>query len=116
MTDGHETTLRVGPRHVRYAVGGLILALGACVLSAECLAAGPSGPTAVPELRTLLATNSNVLSETAMARQKGSGLLRPPTIIPNESSGVPRVLLWDELRIAPLIAPAPDGIVTGGSK
>jgi hypothetical protein len=91
----------------------LILALEVCVLSAGCLAAGPPGPAPVPELRALLATSTNVLSETAMAGQKGSGL-RPPAVITNEASGPPRVLLWDEMRLGPLLSPPPDGVVTGG--
>ena len=88
------------------------MALAVCALSAECRAAGPAGPSLEPELRTLLAS-ANVLSETAMARQKGSGL-RSPSIITNEQGGSPRVLLWDELRILPLLTPMGDGVVTGG--
>lgn len=74
--------------------------------------AGASGPPRAAELPALLAS-SNVLSEAAMARQTGSGL-RPPAIIGNEPSAAPRVLLWDELRIGPLLAPPSNGVVTGG--
>jgi hypothetical protein len=48
-----------------------------------------------------------------MARQTGSGL-RPPSIINNEPNAPPRVLLWDEFRVGPLIAPLNNGVVTGG--
>jgi hypothetical protein len=47
-----------------------------------------------------------------MARQTGAGL-RPPAVISNEPSGSARVLLWDELRLGPLLAPANSGVVTG---
>jgi hypothetical protein len=48
-----------------------------------------------------------------MARQTGSGL-RPPNILTNEQSGAPRVLLWDEFRIGPLMTPSNSGMVTTG--
>jgi hypothetical protein len=60
-----------------------------------------------------LLASSNVLSEAAMARQSGTGL-RPPAIITREPSAAPRVLLWDELRIGPLMAPVTGGMGTTG--
>jgi hypothetical protein len=112
MNENEDKKVQVRRRIMGCAFGAVTLALGVCVLSAGCSAAGPSGPTRVSELPALLAS-SNALSEAAMARQTGTGL-RPPAIITNEPSGSPKVLLWDELRIGPLIAPATNGIVTGG--
>ena len=40
-----------------------------------------------------------------MARQIGTGL-RPPSSSLSEPSAAPRVLLWDELKIGPLMAPS----------
>jgi hypothetical protein len=49
-----------------------------------------------------------------MAQQKGSGL-RPPAVITGDPSAPAKVLLWDEMRIAPLLNPSNDGMVTGGT-
>jgi hypothetical protein len=91
-----------------------VLVLGVCTSPAASRAAGPAGPIPVAELSALLATNANVLSEDAMAQQKGSGLRVPP-VISNEPGGAAKVLLWDEMRIAPLLNPPNDGVVTGGT-
>jgi hypothetical protein len=96
-----------------YAFAALTLALWVCVFSAGCRAAGPSSPTHSPDLPALLAS-SKAISEATMAKQTGAGL-RPPSIIANEPIGSPRVLLWDELRIGPLLAPVTGGMVTGGA-
>jgi hypothetical protein len=100
-------------RPIGCAVGALTVALGLSFISADCRAAGPSNRTRVIELPALLAS-SNVLPEAAMARQTGTGL-RPPAIIANEPTSSPRVLLWDELRLGPLMAPANSGLVTSGT-
>jgi hypothetical protein len=62
----------------------------------------------------VLATDTDILSENAMAQQKGSGL-RPPPVISSDPGASPKVLLWDEMRIAPLLNPANDGVVTSGA-
>jgi len=49
-----------------------------------------------------------------MARQSGMGL-NPPAIITNDQSAGPRVRLWDELKLGPLMAPVTSGMTTGGS-
>lgn len=90
------------------------LAVGVWVLSAECDAAEPSGSTPAHRVSTLLAASSeNILSESDMADQKGAGL-RPPSISANEASGVPKVMLWDEMKTSPILNPPQDGVVTGG--
>ena len=93
----------------------LALAAGVCVLSAECNAAEPSsGSIPAHGLSTLLAASSeSVLSELAMAGQKGSGL-RPPNIATDEASGGSKVMLWDEMKTSPILNPSQDGVVIGG--
>jgi hypothetical protein len=36
-------------------------------------------------------------------------------VISNEPGGPAKVLLWDEMRIAPLLNPPNNGVVTGGT-
>jgi hypothetical protein len=113
MRDDGEANLRVRPRRMGIILSALALVAGVWVLSAQCHAAEPSGPTPVRELRTLLAAASeNILSESDMAGQTGAGL-RPPSIVSNETSSA-RVTLWDEIKTSPILNPAQDGIVTGG--
>jgi hypothetical protein len=112
MNEDQHTDPRVG-RNITACIA-LALALAVCALPRASQAAGPPGPTAAPGIGALLATDADVLSESAMARQKGSGLRAPP-IIGNEPGGTPKVLLWDEMRIAPLLNPPNDGVVTGGT-
>ena len=47
-----------------------------------------------------------------MARQTGTGL-QPPSIVTNDQGAGPRVQLWDELKIGPLMMPATSGVTTG---
>jgi hypothetical protein len=94
-------------------LGRIALVLGVCLLSTATSAAGPSNPTHMHQLRTFLAS-SNALSEAAMAKQTGTGL-QPPAIITNDQSSGPRVQLWDELKIGPLMAPATSRMRTGGN-
>jgi hypothetical protein len=91
----------------------LALAVGV-LLSAECRSAELSGSMHEPELSKLLAASENILSESDMAGQKGTGL-RPPSIVANEANGGPKVMLWDEVKTSPILNPAPDGVVTGGT-
>ena len=106
---------RAGRRPTACACAVLVLALGLWTVPAASQAAGAPGPAAGPELRALLANDTNVLSEDAMAQQEGSGL-RAPSVINNEPAGPAKVLLWDEMRIAPLlINPGNNGVVTGAT-
>jgi hypothetical protein len=113
MTADQEGGAEVKRRFINYALGRLALVFGACLLSTGASAAGPSNRTHPPQLRTFLAS-SNALSEAAMAQQTGTGL-KPPLIITNDQGAGPRVQLWDELKIGPLMAPATSGVTTGGN-
>ena len=114
MTDNGEAGLRVKPRRMSNIIAALALAVAVWVLSAQCDAAEPSGSMPAHGLSTLLAAASeNILSESAMAGQKGAGL-RPPSLNANEENGAPKVMLWDEMKTSPILNPAPDGVVTGG--
>jgi hypothetical protein len=113
MTDNGEAGLRVRPRRMSNIVAALAMAVAVWLLSAPCDAAEPSGSMPAHGLSTLLAAASeNILSESAMAGQKGAGL-RPPSLNANEENG-PKVMLWDEMKTSPIMNPAPDGVVTGG--
>ena len=67
----------------------------------------------VEDLRIQLAASGKNLSADDMARQKGAGVSRPG-LIDQKMDGLPRVLLWDEMRMGPLVKPAGNGVVTGG--
>jgi hypothetical protein len=114
MKDNGEAGLRVRPRRMSSIVAALAMAVAVWVLSAQCDAAEPAGSPPAHRLSTLLAAASeNILSESAMADQKGAGL-RPPSITANEENGAPKVMLWDEMKTSPIMNPPPDGVVTGG--
>jgi hypothetical protein len=114
MTDNGEAGLRVRPSRMSSIIAALALAVAVWVSSAQCDAAEPSGSMPAHGLSTLLAAASeNIVSESAMADQKGAGL-RPPSINANEENGAPKVMLWDEMKTSPILNPAPDGVVTGG--
>src|SRR5437016_2819920 len=112
MIADEEGDVEVRRKSINSALGRLTLVLGACLLSTGASAAGPSNRTHMPQLRTFLAS-SNALSEAAMARQTGTGL-PPAAIITGDQGAGPRVQLWDELKIGPLLAPATSGVTTGG--
>jgi hypothetical protein len=114
MTHSGQAYLRVRPRRMNGLFAVLPLAVAVCVLSAECDAAEASGSMPAHKLSTLLAASSEtILSESAMADQKGAGL-RPPNIFANDATGGPKVMLWDEMKTSPILNPAQDGIVIGG--
>ena len=114
MMGNGEANLRVRARRMSSIFAALALVAGVCVLSAECDAAEPSGSMPAHGLSTLLAASSeNVLSESAMAGQKGSGL-RPPNIATDEASSGSKVMLWDEMKTSPILNPSQDGVVIGG--
>jgi hypothetical protein len=111
MTGGEEGDVQVKRTSIGAAISGFTLVLG-YLLSTAASAAGSSSRSHVPELRTFLASG-NALSESAMARQSGMGL-HPPAIITNDQGSAPKVQLWDELKIGPLMAPVTSGMTTGG--
>ena len=114
MTDIGTADPRVSPRRMSGISAAFALAVGICILSAECNAAEPSDSMPAHRLSTLLAASSeSILSESDMADQKGAGL-RPPNIFSSEANGAPKVMLWDEMKTSPILTPAQDGVVTGG--
>jgi hypothetical protein len=112
MSEGSVRKVQMRQRSISHALAIVTLAMGVCLLSCNGQAAGPAGPVRSLEVGALLAS-SDALSDAVMAEQTGTGL-RSPAIVPNEQTGAPRVLLWDELKI-PLMAPVTSGIMTGGS-
>lgn len=103
-------TLRSGPKKL-----GLfgVLAIGALALPTAVRAADVPQTRWVQDLQVRIAASGKSLSEDDMARQKGAGLSRPG-FIDQRTDGLPRVLLWDEMRSWPVARPAGDGVVTGG--
>lgn len=88
------------------------LAFGALMLPAASRATDLREIGRADDLRMQLAASGKSLSTEDMAKQKGAGLSRPG-FIDQRTDGLPRVLLWDELRILPLPKPAGNGVVTG---
>lgn len=82
----------------------LSLALAVAGLSTGCRAGeapGPKQPAGIPEMLASV----TILSDVAMANEKGAGLQLPAIL--NDPTGRQRVLLWDELRAPPQqLAPA----------
>lgn len=106
---------RLGLARARRGLAALVLIAGVSLLSAECSAGEPSGARPGRELGALLeACSQNILSESAMAGQKGAGLLRPPSVIANETTSAPKIMLWDEMKTSPMLNPTQDGVVVGG--
>lgn len=69
---------------------------------------GPAHAAAVPEMLASV----TILSDAAMAKEKGAGLQLPSIL--NDPTGRQRVLLWDELKAPPQqLAPATEPNVTG---
>ncbi len=89
----------------------LSLALAVAGLSTGCRAGeapGPKQPAGVPEMLASV----TILSDAAMANEKGAGLQLPAIL--NDPTGRQRVLLWDELRAPPQqLAPATEPNVSG---
>ena len=113
MTADQDGEVEVRRKSINSALGWLTLVVGACLLTTGASAAGPSNRNHMPQLRIFLAS-SNALSEEAMARQTGTGL-QPPAIVTNDQGAGPRVQLWDELKIGPLMMPGTSGVTTGGN-
>jgi hypothetical protein len=92
-------------------LGALILAIAVSLWStgggaAELL--GPARPAGLPELLASV----TILSDAAMANEKGTGL-HAPTIL-DDPTGHQKVMLWDELKTVPQLAPATDPTVSTG--
>jgi hypothetical protein len=99
---------------MRSIFAALVLAIGVCLLSAECSASERTGSVPGRDIGTLLAACSeNIVSESAMAQQTGAGL-RPPSLIDNATNGGPKVMLWDEMKASPMLNSPQDGVVIGG--
>jgi hypothetical protein len=88
------------------------LAFGALMLPTASRAADLPGAWRADDVRMQFAASGKILSADAMAQQKGAGLPRPG-LIDQKMDAVPRVLLWDEMRIWPMLKPAGDGVITG---
>ena len=101
--------VQVRPKSVDITLGGLSFVIGVC-LSAHA-AAGPSH-TQGSEL-PILVSAGNTLSEGAIEKQTGTGL-HPPALTNDDQGAGPRIQLWDELRVGPLMAPVTGGIIAGG--
>jgi hypothetical protein len=94
-------------------IGGVLaLALAIGGLSTVCRAAEPLGsarPGGVPDVLASV----TILSDAAMAKEKGAGLQLPQIL--NDPTGRQRVLLWDELRTPPQqLAPSNDPTISTG--
>lgn len=80
------------------ALGALTLSICVGVLSTGCGAAELLRPASAADLPALLASVT-VLSDAAMANEKGAGLQSPAIL--NDATGHARVTLWDELKASP---------------
>ena len=80
--------------------------------SVACRAAELPEPALAPGIRATLASVV-LLSDAAMAKQKGAGM--PAPSIANDSIRLPRIMLWDELKTGPQIAPSISGTATNGA-
>jgi hypothetical protein len=89
----------------------LAVAIGFGVIATGCGAAELLGTARRANLPALLASVTG-LSDAAMANEKGTGLRSP--VILDDATGRARVLLWDELRISPQLAPATDSTMNTG--
>jgi hypothetical protein len=108
MTNGnhHRARLRTWP--IAGGLGVLVVVLWLAVLSTECGAAEYLPSASVKSLPAVLASVT-VLSDAAMANETAAGL-RSPAVI--DATGHARVLLWDELKVPPQLAPANNATLT----
>ena len=104
--------VQVRQNSINIALGALTLVVGFCLLSTHAGGAERSSPSHATELRTLIATG-DTLPQNIMEKQTATGL-HPPALINNDQGAGPRIQLWDELRIGPLVAPGTSGIIAGG--
>ena len=103
---------RVGRRTANCAFGALGVVLEVCAL----LGGLPRGGTVEPDpgLRPARPARQRQCAvrgcDGAADRHRAAAAL----VIINEPSAAPRVLLWDELKIGPLMAPPNSGMTTTG--
>jgi hypothetical protein len=111
MMEAEQRTAKRRKRPMAGSLGALTLAIAVGVLSTGCGAAellGPARPTGLPPLLASV----TILSDAAMANEKGTGLQAPAIL--NDPAGHARVLLWDELRAPPQLAPATEPTINIG--
>lgn len=109
-----DGNVQVGRNSINIALETLTIVVGfCCFFSMGVSAAEGSSPSHASELRTLVATG-DALPESVMEKQTATGL-HPPSLINSDQAAGPRIQLWDELRIGPLVAPGTNGIIAGGA-
>ena len=90
-------------------LGVLAVVLGLAVLATDCGAAEYLPTASAKNLPAVLASVT-VLSDAAMANETAAGLRSSPGI--EGATGHARVLLWDELKAPPLLAPPNNATLT----
>lgn len=112
MTESEEVDPRSQGGRSGARWGALAFALGMGLLSAvsSACSAAERSRTAQPAGVPPILASITVLSDTAMAGETGTGL--HPAAIIGDTAGHPRVLLWDELKISPQLAPISNATAT----
>lgn len=109
MTNDNHCRVRLRPQLIGGVLGVLAVVLGLALLSPECGAAEYLPTASAKNLPAVLASVT-VLSDAAMANETAAGLRSSPVI--EGAVGHARVLLWDELKAPPLLAPANNATLT----
>lgn len=109
MTNDNHHGVRLRTRPIARVLGALVAALVLAVLSTGCGAAEYLPAASAKNLPAVLASVT-VLSDAAMANETAAGL-RSSAVIEG-AVGHARVLLWDELKAPPLLAPANNATLT----
>src|SRR5487761_1143177 len=109
MTNDIHHGVRLRTRVTVRLLGVLAAALGMAALSAGCGAAEYLPTASAKNLPAVLASVT-VLSDAAMANETAAGLRSSPGI--EGATGHARVLLWDELKAPPLLAPLNNATLT----
>ncbi len=108
MTNDNRAGVRLRARPVAWVFGMLVAALGLAILSTGCGATEYLPAASAKNLPAVLASVT-VLSDAAMANETAAGLRSP---VMQGAVGHARVLLWDELKAPPLLAPANNATLT----
>ena len=109
MTNDNHRGVRLRPRSIAGVLGVLAVVLGLAVLATDCGAAEYLPTASAKNLPAVLASVT-VLSDAAMANETAAGLRSSPGI--EGATGHARVLLWDELKAPPLLAPPNNATLT----